>query len=382
MNETLKAKLIELGLTEEQIAKLGNEGVKEDADMQLISRDDMKSITGCGLVTASKVVGAFAPAPVVEDIAKSTPSPAVAFSGALDILPVVPNDESWLASLRAGGALKVDQSTVISAIRAALAYRAGLYGITDKLVQRMEAFADENDETVPPEFFKLRKQLTRRNYADIFEAIDGLDGNFVTETRKKELFKRIDSNLWPTIESFNEQLKNWVEAWQQGAANPAMLASSIVTMMSGGGKAIMPPGMMAPPDSGVLRDAADELNDNINKVFSGVGVQIASALAYDASKIKEMLENPQLPLLVGAANRDQMLRMLGVEVSATYPRMETNLTKFVLGVMKIKDIAAGDEELQYFGSLYMLGSQIPWGKLAGGAEMSGVAGIGRARKQL
>jgi hypothetical protein len=58
-----------------------------------------------------------------------------------------------------------------------------------------------------------------------------------------------------------------------------------------------------------------------------------------------------------------MLRMLGVEVSATYPRMETNLTKFVLSVMAIKNLAAGNEELQFFGSLYMLGSQIPWDQL-------------------
>ena len=244
-----------------------------------------------------------------------------------------------------------------------------------KLAKKIEQFADENAEAVPPEFFKIRKQLTKRNYAEIFEAIEGLDGTFVTEARKKSFLLKVDSDLWPAISSFFGQLKNWVEAWQQGASNPALMMGAIASMISGGGK--MAPGMMAPPESGTLRDAAESLNDSINKVFAGVGVQIAAALAYDATKIKDMMENSKLPALIGAANREQMLRSLGVEVPATYPRLETNLTRFVLSVIKIKDIAGGDEELQYFGSLYMLGSQIPWDKLSG----SDGASLAR-RKQL
>ncbi len=139
----------------------------------------------------------------------------------------------------------------------------------------------------------------------------------------------------------------------------------------------VPPGMMTPPECGVLRDNAEAFNDSMNKVFSGVGVQIASALAFDAAKIKETLENAGLPALIGVPNRDQMLRALGVEVSATYPRMENNLTRFVLGVMKVKDIPTGSEELQYFASLYMLGSQIPWDNLGMGRD--GHAGIGRKK---
>lgn len=292
-------------------------------------------------------------------------APATVAFGGSDVLPLVPTDESWLSAVCASGALKVEQSSVISAVRAALAHRAGLYEIPDLLSARMETFADENAEPVPPDFYEIRNQMTRRSYAEIFAALPGLNGSFVTEKRKSQLFSRIDANLWPSIVSFQSQLKAWVESWQQGAANPAMMMSAIMSM-AGGGVGAMPPGMMAPPDTGALRDAADEFTNNINKVFAGTGVQIVSALAYDARQIKETLENQRLPSLIGAANRDQMLRQLGVEVSATYPRMETNLTKFVLGVMKIKDLAAGNEELQYFSSLYMLGAQIPWDQLNNG----------------
>ncbi len=282
--------------------------------------------------------------------------------GGADILPEVPNDESWLRALRAGGELKVDQPTVISAARASLAYRVGLYDVPKLLVGKMEQFADQNSEPVGAEYYKLRKSITQQTYGEIFEAIPGLDGNFVTDKRKNELFNRIDVLLWPALVAFHNQLKGWSEAWQQGAANPAMMLNAIATLAGGGGAA-MPPGMMAPPDTGAVRDQADSFNDELNKVFSGTMVPVARALAYDANRIKETLDNSSLPSLIGAGNREQMLRTLGIEVSATYPRMETNLTKYMLSVLSIKDLPAGNEELQFFSALFMLGSQIPWDQL-------------------
>jgi len=347
-------------------------GEPGDQAIALLKDAEMSPDTAIkGVLNGTPIAVANKAIKTLRAVAAVTPA-AVSMFNSSDILPGVPTDESWLSALRAGGVLKVEQSTVISAIRAALAHRVGLYDVPDMLARKIESFADENAEAVPPEFFKIRRQLTRRSYAEIFEAIEGLDGTFVTESRKKVLFGRIDSNLWPAIVSYYGQLKAWVEAWQQGAANPAMLMNAIA-MMAGGGASAMPPGMMQPPDTGALRDAGDAMNDEINKVFAGTGVQIASALAYDATKIKETLENPKLPALIGAANRDQMLRQLGVEVSATYPRMETNLVKFVLSVMKVKDLPAGNEELQYFGALYMLGSQIPWDQLGMGKRSAGAS---------
>lgn len=367
MKQELIDQLVGLGLNEDQNAKLAAQGVSEPSDMLLLNADEIVAHTGCGLIIAKKVVAAFAP--VVEATAT-----AATMAFATDILPAAPTDESWISALRAGGVLKVDQSTVISAVRAALASHVGLYEVPDILVKKMEQFADSNDESVPPEFFKIRKQLIRRTYSDIFEVIEGLDGTFVTDGRKKSFLSKVDKDLWPAISSFFDQLKSWMEAWQQGATNSAVMMGALAAMINGGGK--MLPGMMTPPDSGTLRDGADALNDSINKVFAGVGVQISAALAYEATKIKDMMEDSKLPSLIGAANREQMLRMLGVDVPATYPRLEINLTRFVLSVIKIKDIGGGDEELQYFGSLYMLGSQIPWDKLGA----SGGSSLGRGRQ--
>jgi hypothetical protein len=350
MNDDLKKKLTDLGLTEEQVSKLETEGAKSEVDMSNLSGDDIKSITGCGLVTARNVAKAFVPEPA---------TPATVSSDALNmVLPSVPDDESWAKALRAGGVLKVDQSTVIAAIRAQLAHRAGLYELPKRLVKAMEAYTEETEEQVTPEFYKLRKLLTRTEYGDLFAAIDGMDGSFVTEARKQEMLSRIDEHLWPVVQSFNDQLQGWQQAWMQGAANPmAMMA------MLAGGAASMPPGMMAPPDTGVLRDAAEAVNDQINRIFRGTGVQISAALAHEANRIKEILQNSALPVMIGTPNREQMLKKLGVSVPATYPRLEQNLTQFVLGIIKAGDQTAGEEEQRYFGAMFMLGSQIDWNLL-------------------
>jgi hypothetical protein len=364
--DEVTTKLSELGVDAEFITKIKEDlGVTTTARLPLLTESDLVG-AGMKAIPARELVKALAPAAPTVD----TPTVGVA---SFDVLPSVPDDASWLTALQAGGVLKVDQSSVISAIRAALASRVGLYDIPKKLVALMESFADTSEEQVDAEFFKLSKQLTRRSYGDIFAAIDGLDGNYVTEQRKKELFRRIDTHLWPAIASFNSQLKAWQEAWMQGAANPAML---MATIMSAGNSGIgMPPGMMQPPDTGILRDNALAVNDAINRVFAGTGVPIATALAYEASEIKKSLENPRLPALIGVANREQMLKELQAAVSPTYPRMEANLTRFVLGIMQASDQPAGNEELQYFGALYMLGSQIPWDQLGiSGRSITGIAG--------
>jgi hypothetical protein len=372
-------KLKALGVTDEIAGKIKSElGAETVDDLSGLTEEDLIGV-GMKKLAARKIVAALVkPA----EPAAPTAANAVSTISFDSVLPAVPTDSSWLEALKAGGVLKVEQSTVISAIRAALAHRVGLFDIPDKLVTLMETFADQNEDQVDNEFYKLRKQMTRRSYAEIFAAIDGLDGAFVTEGRKKQLFQRIDENLWPAIMEFYGQLKAWQEAWMQGVANPAMMMNAIAMAAGGGG--MMPPGMMQPPETGALRDQADNVANAVNKVFAGTGVQIAAALAYDASRVKETLANPRLPALIGVANRDQMLRQLGVAVSATYPRLETNLTRFVLSIMQVKDQPAGQEELQYFGSLFMLGTQIPWDQIGEGApgRMSGIGGRRNGRGDL
>lgn len=378
--DPVATKLAEFGLTEVQIQNVKNLGVESLDDCSSIVESDLTAL-GIPPVKARKIIAAFkaVPAPVVASAPVSTPVTAVNFDS---ILPSVPDETSWLSSLRAEGVLRVSPSTVIAAIRAALADRFGLYDVTKKILTAMERYVDETEEQVTSEYWAIRKQLTRKSYGDLFEAIDGLDASFVTETRKQELLSKINENVWPAIIGFNDALASWQESWVQGSNNPGMMMN-MMAMMAGGGAAggMLPPGAMSPPDCGVLRDAAESVNTSLNRAFRGTGVQISAALAYEANQIKAVIENSRIPMMCGVANRELLLKKLGVAVPATYPRMEQNLTRFVTSILGVESVAAGNEELRYFSSLYMLGTQIPWNDLNRGVTPSRPSTIGNTMRR-
>lgn len=352
VNDAVKEKLVQFGITsDDQVAKIKQLGAESVDDLAHLTEEDFHQI-GVPRLKARKILASLksqAQAQIDPNISAATASININ-----NILPTIPDDESWLSSLCASGVLKPEQSTIISAIRACLADKFGLYSIPPRLVDAMEEYTNITEEPVSEEFWKLRKQLTRRSYGDLFSAIDGLDGTYVTEGRKKELLQRIDEILWPAIKTFMDSLNGWQQTWMQGAANPAMM----LAMVAGGSNGL-PPGMMQPPDCGALRDAAAAVNAALNRVFRGTAVQITAALAYEANQIKKMLENSRLPMLCGQPNREMLLKKLDINVPLIYPRMEANLTRFVLSIIQINNVGTA-EELSYFGTLYMLGNQIPW----------------------
>ena len=183
----------------------------------------------------------------------------------------------------------------------------------------------------------------------------------MSDKRKRETLSRLNTMLWPALRGFDNQLMSWMNTWNQGAANPGLLAMAM--LHNSGAHGVLPPGMLQPPDTAVLRDEADAVVNQINKVFAGTGIPVARALAYDAMRIREVLEDPNLPSTVGAATRDQMLKMLGIDVGSDYVRLERNVTQFALAIMELPKVASGDDELTYFSAMWQLGSQIPWDKL-------------------
>ena len=361
--DPVAAKLKEFGLVDAQVNNIKNLGVETLEDLSSLIESDLTALS-IPPVKARKIIASFKVVPVPVAAAPVAPVTTVNFD---NVLPSMPDEASWLSSLRAEGVLRIAPSTVTAAIRAALADKFGLYDVTKKVLAAMERYVDETEEQVGAEYWAIRKQLTRKSYGDLFEAIDGLDGNFVTETRKQDLLAKINDSVWPAIIGFNEALASWQESWVKGSNNPGMMMN-MMAMMAGGAATggVLPPGVMSPPDCGVLRDAAESLNTSLNRAFRGTGVQIAAALAYEANQIKAVIENNRIPLMCGVPNREMLLKKLGIAVPPTYPRMEQNLTRFVTSVLGVESVAAGNEELRYFSSLYMLGTQIPWAELGRG----------------
>ena len=366
----VRTKLAEYGADEATIDKVVSElGVEELDDLASL---EVADLTGAGmkLAKARKLV-----AELKNTSKPAAPAVAAAETRAIQsqfeaLLPSIPTDESWLNALKTGGILKVDESSYIAAIRAALADRAGLYNVPDALSKAMEKYADETEEQVDPTFYALRKSLTRRAYGDIFAAIDGLDGTFITDARRKEFLSRIRDTLWPAIAESYRTLDGWYQTWRASFSDPSMLIAAIGGGFSGGAAGMS---MITPPDTAQLHDAGDTLVDSINRVFRGTGVQVAAAMAYDANTIRNTLEDPRLPSMVGVKNREMMLKKIGASVSSNYIRLEQNLVKYVLAFAK-HDTVTSDVEVNYFVALWQLGTQINWNEL-GGSDATGMTGL-------
>lgn len=300
---------------------------------------------------------------------------------ALAILPAVPDETSFIEMLKTGGVLKVDVTEVLSAVKAALAKRVGLFDLPEKIMEKMEGFAEAQEEPWGKSFFEMQKLLTQQRYGDVLSVL-GVSGNFMSDKRKKEFFARLDTRLWSALTSFQSQLSAWQEAWLKGFSGPgAMMA---VMARNSTLNAAMPSSMMAPPPTDAVRASAEEVVNEINRVFAGPGIPVARALAYDATRIMGILNDPTLPSQVGAGTKDQMLKELGITVGADIVRTEQSITRYCLAIMSLPKVTV-DVELVYLDALYQLGTTIPWDKLGNNnvtTEVRRPAGIGRTRNEL
>lgn len=370
-------KFTELGVTRGIAEYFANDyGVESVEDLALLEVEDLVK-GGLKLVQARKIYAELHPAvekpePAAAPVQIQQQEARIAAFAQMDaLLPQVPSDESWISALKIGGVKKVDDSSTIAAVKASIANRVGLFRLNERLLAEMEKFAEETDEQVPIEFFAIRKQMTRHNYAEIFEAIDGLDGTFVSKARVNKFFENVDGYLWKALGDTYRALDAWEQTRRANITDPSM----IFAMFSGAGA-----GLMTAPDTAPLHDAGDTLIDAVNHVFRGTGNQIAAALAVDAQNIRKTLENPQLPALVGAPNREVMLRKLGANVSSNYVRLEQNLVKYTMAFLKHETVTS-DVEVNYFVALWQLGSQINWAELgvstsggSGGSKLTGLTG--------
>jgi hypothetical protein len=292
---------------------------------------------------------------VIEE--ESTEKKAVA-SMSLSILPSVPDPQSFLEMLKVGGVLKVGVTEVLSAIKAALAQRVGLYKLPEKILERMEEFSEKQEQPCGESFYTMQNLITEKKYGDILSVL-GVKGSYVTEGRKKAFFEKLEARLWSSLIDFHKQLDAWQKSWAQGF-NPGMIAMAMVSQQSG---TPMPGGMMNPPDTSGLQAAGEAVINEINKVFAGVGIPIARALAYDATRIMTILETKDLPAQIGAATKDQMIKDLGVAVGSDVVKMEQSLTRYTLAIMRLPEVEPGNDEIAYLSAMLQLGATIPWDKL-------------------
>jgi hypothetical protein len=277
---------------------------------------------------------------------------------ALNILPTPPDEESFIAMLKVDGVLKIGKPEVISAFKASIANQVGLYGFLQSLLEQMRNFARSQNEPCGAAYYDVQRTMNERKYAEVLSVIN-VSAAVVTEASKKELLAAIDEYIWSALRSFQNQLAAWQTTWMQTATNPAFIMMAITSGQSGNN--MLSAGMQA-PDTAPIRAAGEEVINSINKVFSVTGIPVSRAMAYDASRIIKVINDPKILTQSGFASKDQMLKSLGVSVGAELVRLEQGITQYALAIMSLPEVKA-EEEVLYLTTLHNLGSTIPWDKL-------------------
>ncbi|MFA6535832.1 MAG: hypothetical protein WCT25_00180 [Candidatus Paceibacterota bacterium] len=360
--------------SEDALAALGNKDDAPDSDIQA-ALSALKIPTAIFRRHIAKLRGA-------PQVVASTASAAGPAMQALSVLPQVPDDKSFIEMLKVGGELKIGVVEVLSAVKAGFARRTGLFELPEALLAKMEEFSENQSEPCGADFFRLQKLIATKSAGDVLTAI-GIPGAYANQTRKRAFFAKLDAHLWKALRGFNNQLIAWQQSYMATLSNPALLVAAMSGAVGGAGMAAQ--GLMALPDTSALRAGAEAVIDEINKVFAGPGIPVARALAADADRILKILEDPALPVQLGAATKEQMIRDLHITVGADLVRAEQSITRFALATMSLKDVQA-DIELTYLGAMIQLGATIPWDKLetvpvsVPGRGRS-TAGIGRTEEE-
>lgn len=344
------------------VGEPGDEALSIISDPTSLSDDDIKGVLVLGelkipLGVFNKHLPKLRGPVVVSADSRSTGSTFDA------ILPTIPEDNSFLEMLKVGGNLKVDTTAVISAVKAAIAERLHVFDLPSLIKQKMEDFAEQQEEPVGETYYRLQKMVTSRSYADVLSVM-GIEGNFMSQAKTKKFLQKVDEHLWPALQNFHTLLDQWQESWIKAAGNPGIMMSMLVMGQTGNKNAISAT-MMNPPETNGLHDEAEAVINKINKVFAGEGIAVSRALAYDATRIKGVLSEKGLPETMGAATNEQMIKMLGMNVGADFVRLERNIARYTMSIMEFPKITVPGEEQAYLAAMLQLGAAIPWDKLIG-----------------
>jgi hypothetical protein len=307
----------------------------------------------------------------------STDGTAVAtVGGGTPMLPALPEGETAiLEAFKSGGKLKTEPANILAVIRAGLAGTTGLFEAPGRLLDLIESYAENRThESVPEAWFNLNRYVKSQKYAEVFEAM-GVEGGgaIITSARKKALLVKIDQYLWPALQKFFAALIKW-DGMLVGDSGDALgvMAKLAVAQQSG----IPRDSIIQMPDGQFVRDAAEVVNDAVNMLFGGLGLFVARGMAFEATKIRDLLSVEGLPAMIGAADRDDMMvNKLKLAVNASDITFEKNLAKFAWGVLKIGSIPTGntskeaqDAETGYMYEMIRTGKLIDFNVLVGGSS--------------
>lgn len=382
-DERIAAFAAKVGKTPEQVVlalepvvgKPGEAALVALADPEAASYDDLKDALNTAFSDAKipvailkqNVVLLRGPKPEEKKVETGTPASAATYSPSWDLLPSVPPDGGpLLQALMAGGRLKIDDLTVYSLVRTAFADRQGFFDLPALFKNRLESYMETLEEPLigakAQRYIELRNIIVERKYADILGPM-GFKGNIMTKANIDKVLNRTNESFWRGLQSFQKQLDPWYKMWLE-SAGPALMGNLAMAVASSTGALVggIMPAPMELPDVAPIFVAARSLFDIINKVLASLGVPVVQALAGEATRILQQLDDPDLPVALGYGSKDLMLKEMDIKVSPDLSMMEGVVAHYAISVCGIRNIETWDQKKQYayLGALYQRGRQINW----------------------
>ncbi|MFA5750510.1 MAG: hypothetical protein WC895_04820 [Candidatus Shapirobacteria bacterium] len=337
-------------LAEKLVGASDDNGAESLADADAIGdRDFADAFPDAPIGNLKKAVKEMREAakPLVEVPATSSAvAPAIPIGGPviaqpMFVIPDVPGGESLLEALSTSKSLNVDEVAIRSALEALRADGLGLSEIPEGLILLMEKHADTIEEPVGDRFLEVMRFVRERKWAEV-----NVDSRLVTKERKQTFLTKLRT-LPAAAAQFHANLFGWNEQLKSNrSANPFGVL---------GGTNLYPP-----PDE--VLGASEIVVRCLTKAFGGLGVMIARAIAYESLKIRDIVEQPDLPNLTGQPTKELMLQTLGIGLTDADVRMEKNIAKYIVFVAtQVPRNLPGGQEGPVLEALFNLGQLIgPW----------------------
>lgn len=303
--------------------------------------------------------------PVVET-ASATPKATFTAS----VLPDIQPQESFIETIEQTAKFNFGNDTLQGAIQIFFAHDAKFFKIPADLEKMLLVFSETLEEAVPDEWYTAYDLVTSQKYGDL--KVPGGARKYVTTEARNEFFTSINSIFWKAMYEFNVPLLAWKETYRD-----SLIEDNLMSL--GGGASNQ---LSVTPDIGPLRAAAKSFAKKMNKLFKGTRIVTVRALTIEAENIQKLLKNKDLPTLVGAGNRQQMMQRLDIDVADDLKVIQNACIQYALGVLHLENIKP-HEELMYVRDMIQIERSIPWANYVEGNHSSaGNSGYGLGDKNL
>ncbi len=270
------------------------------------------------------------------------------------LLPEVQIGDVWLKSIQREDVLVLGTNHHIAAIESAIADRFDLFSVPDKVSKAMMDYSLEANIPVGEEYYRIRNIITERQYADLFKAMN-INNTDIDMNSRRELIRRINAHLFPLVPILIKELNNWYDRWAKMAPQQISMAITNMAGANGRGRQLS---VASFPETSALINMSNTVVKALNTCLAGSGGVAALAMAFEANTIRDCLDNPELPRLVGALNKDQMLIKLGIDLDLGVISMEKAIVQFIIAFAQAKDLTTRQNAGSYFYDLWQLGNEI------------------------